>query len=492
MTGGKSEGAKKVAAWTVGSRLVAQVAQFATFLLAARELGPADFGIFAMVSAAHVLAAKMSSAGWQEFMISWTGDSETREHAFTLSVLAGLLMGGLGVGVGLLCYLTDLAHSYRALIVLLGCATLGAGATASWAGELYRRNRVSSVTRVQIVGELLGAGVALAGLSAGYGLSALGFWKLTLQVVLFVGLAFVTRWLPRLRIHSPGGNAIIKHVKSLLSSELIVYVQGYSATLLLGLFLGPGPVGIYRAAVRLVGSLGEVVGETINSVGWTVLGRAKRAASPPVVTPAGCESDTGPLIRVASQMLTTIVLLTVPLFIGLAMVSDSLVLLLLGEEWQAAARLVSILAIARLALMPSTLVTPLLTLTSQVQYMPRLRFATGGAVVAAVACFGPLGATATAMGQILAAVFGTALSLRVYRARAGLQWFDSFSSSIPSLLAALFMAFVVIVTQRLEPHPQLDVWLRCGLEIGVGATAYVIAFVLFGGKKALVASTRFS
>lgn len=494
MKNGKSEGAKKVAAWTVVARVVAQAAQFATFLVAARELGPADFGMFAMVSAAHVLAVKMASAGWHEFMIGWTGDDETRENAFTLSVLAGCAMGGLGIGIGLLCYLAGLAQAYRALIVLLGAATLSVGATASWAGDLYRKGCVSSVTRVHIVGEILGTGVALGGLYLGLGLVALGFWKFALQTFLLFGLGGVSRWFPRMRINSSGRNAIFKHIKSLLSSELIVYVQGYSATLLLGLFLGAGPVGTYRAAVRLVGSLGEVVGETINSVSWTVLGRAKRATelASAAAPSSAAQADHGLLVRAAQQLLTAILLVTAPLFVGLAVVSESVVLLLLGPEWREAATLVSILAIARLSLMPSTLVTPLLTLTSQVRYMPRLRLSTGGAVVLAVVCCGPFGATATAMGQIVAAVVGTALSLRIYELKAGLQWFDSLASSVPSLLAALVMTAAVFGMQALQVNPQLDIWLRCGFEIGVGALAYLLAFMLFGGKKVLLTSTRFS
>jgi O-antigen/teichoic acid export membrane protein len=38
-------------AWTMVERVVSQAAQFVIFIVAARVLGPAEFGVFALISA---------------------------------------------------------------------------------------------------------------------------------------------------------------------------------------------------------------------------------------------------------------------------------------------------------------------------------------------------------------------------------------------------------------------------------------------------------
>ena len=489
MTKGAPEGAKTTAAWTMVARVVSQGAQFATFLFAARVLGPADFGVFAIVSAIHVLAIKLSAAGWHEFMIGWDGDDESRDNAFTLATLLGLVVGALGFIVGLGCYAFGLERQYGELTLLLSAATLFVGTTACWGGLLYRRGRVSVVTKVQIISDILGAGVAIGCLLLGLGVGALGFWKLAIHLGMVVGLGLETRWIPSLRLNSAGRSRIFSYVKTMASSELILYVQANAGTLLLGVFLGAGPVGIFRAAARLVGALAEVIGETIVSVSWSVLRRAKVAYEGSAAAGGG---ESPSLLTVASQLLTVILLLTAPPFGGLAVAADSLVTLLLGAEWASAGPLVSIMAVGRFIAMPALLITPLLTLTSQVQYLPRVRLVTGTATVLAVASFGPFGVTAAALGQVLAAAVGTIAALRVYQARIGLQWLRSIHRSTPSLLAVAVMVVAVVGLRQVDEVPRMDMWVRCGFDIAVGMVAYGAAFLSLGGKRALLASTRFS
>src|SRR6056297_2780215 len=83
-------------ALSAAERVVAQICQFAVFVIAARALGPAEFGTFALVSACAILLMRAAEVGWAPYIMCWSGDGSVPRQVLALAVLSGMLAGVLG------------------------------------------------------------------------------------------------------------------------------------------------------------------------------------------------------------------------------------------------------------------------------------------------------------------------------------------------------------------------------------------------------------
>jgi len=126
----RNQNAGTAAAWTMASRVGSQGAQLAVFLVAARYLSPADFGVFSLFFAFQVLFTQLVQLGWPEFIASWEGASEVDAQAFTMAVLGGICAALLGtVGAGAVLAFPK-AAPYALLQLLLSLPLAGAGISA--------------------------------------------------------------------------------------------------------------------------------------------------------------------------------------------------------------------------------------------------------------------------------------------------------------------------------------------------------------------------
>ena len=78
--------------FSVSERLVAQAAQFAVFIVAARILGPAEFGVFALASAVAFLFFRGAEAGWAPFIMSHDGDVSVPLQVLFIAIVTGILV----------------------------------------------------------------------------------------------------------------------------------------------------------------------------------------------------------------------------------------------------------------------------------------------------------------------------------------------------------------------------------------------------------------
>ena len=473
----------------MASRIAGQGSQLLVFFVAARFLSPAEFGVFSLLSAVNMLMTRLGQAGWVEFAASWRGAAEVDDHGFTLATAGGLAVAVLGsIAAGVFLLLPSLAQ-YANVQLLLSLSVLGTGSSAFWAGLLLRRQHGEALAKSIAVSQIVGGGAAIFMLVFGWKMTGLATGKLVTHVVNLAMVAASVRWFPRPRWTSSGLGPIKQYNRSILSSNLIGYSRGYAATLALGLFLGTSAVGLYRAGARVVGALAEIIGEPAKTVCWMSLREAVDRAEPSAAIHGTREQRAQhALTRSSERFLALIVLLTTPVFLGLAATSDSAVRVLLGEAWLGAAPIVTILAVARLISLPSVLTAPLLSMAKRVDKLPRVDLISGAATILALPVSAPFGVLWAALGQLAAAIFGSVVAARAHARYADVRFRRALALGAPSALASLVMVIVLYSSRDWAREVFADIRVRLVAELALGGGVFLGLFTILGGWRRLVAT----
>jgi O-antigen/teichoic acid export membrane protein len=177
-----------------------------------------------------------------------------------------------------------------------------------------------------LLGGIVGIGMALAGF---------GIWALVGQQLAKDSIALVALW--RLSEWRPRFEFCWRHLVDLTGFSIWTFVAQLAnfadmqfASVLLGLFLGPVAVGLYRLADRLVGSVVSMATSSIQAVSLPEFSRNQD-------NPEQLRRSALSCIRLSSVV-------TLPVLAGLAAVSRPL-MTVLGTKWIPASRVLEILSV---------------------------------------------------------------------------------------------------------------------------------------------------
>ena len=349
-------------ALTVAERIISQIAQFTVFIVAARVLGPADFGVFALASAASILLLRVAEVGWAPFIMSQSGDATIPRQVLLVALLTGIAVGGLGILGSLLGGALGVSSQTVLLLVLFSIWVMIATTSSAQKGVLIWSNRLKASAICEISGEVVGLAVALTFLLSGWGVLSLAFGRLSFQAT-HVTMSFaITRLAPMRGMD----RALLKELwvfsGQIFASSLLINIRLYTATFLIGGFLGPLAVGYFRAADRLVSAAGEIIAFPAQLLAWTHFRRARDNGD-----------ETGQLDRINQQVsfhCKVLVTAGAPVLIWLMLMSNALIGGLLSSEWLPAAPLVAILAVSRLLFLFGIMTEPLMSIVGQAKRLP--------------------------------------------------------------------------------------------------------------------------
>jgi PST family polysaccharide transporter len=217
-----------------------------------RILTPAQFGLFAMVTAILGVGDIFRDFGLSMAAI------QSRE--LSGAQRSNLFWINLGVGAVLSIAAFALSHpistlygqaSLAAAVAVVGTTFLLNGAAAQFRVGLIREDRFSALTIADVVSVAAALGVAIT-------LSLLGFgvWALVVQSVAQAALAFLLvagqlRWRPGLPNRAGSIRSMLHFGMNLLGTQLLSYAGRNVDNILLGRFWGPGPLGFYSKAFTL-------------------------------------------------------------------------------------------------------------------------------------------------------------------------------------------------------------------------------------------------
>ncbi len=413
---------------TVVERIVAQASQFAVFIFAANILSPAEFGVFALASACAILLFRAAEAAWAPYIMSWSGDAERPRQVLFLAILSGVAMAVLGQALGFSADMFAMSSIIGPLIHLFSFWIMLATISSALKGLMVWQKKLKASAVCEIASELSGLVASITSLWAGFGIFALVIGRLAAQSVHLVLSASVVRLGPLTSMPKAAMEDLWSFSKQVFTSRMIANLRLYTATFVIGAFLGPVAVGLFRAADRLVIAFAELLMAPGYLLAWTQFRQARDAG--PV------ETASNRINQRATDFFKVIFAASLPLMAWLVLQSEDIITGLLSEEWAAATPLVAILAISRLLMTPSVATEPLLSITGQAKRLPMVTSLTFAFSITVTLIAAQFGLYAVASSQIIVAIGVLALNVWVYQRYASVAW-KAVLGGVPALLLPL-------------------------------------------------------
>ncbi|MGJ8545979.1 MAG: oligosaccharide flippase family protein [Sulfitobacter sp.] len=451
--------------WTLLTKIASQGLQLAVFIMAARMLQPAAFGLFAFCTALAILMVVLAEGGWREYVLG-TPDAAAR-HDETATI--ALISGGALTALGLICAVAlwrSFALQDEALLIAFYCLWIvPAVMSAFYEGVMVAQGQVRIMAKIRIAAEVFGAVLALGGLWAGYGVFALVAGRIAMQLGFLGGALLATRYLPRLRFDLDFTRVLFAFSGYILINRLAVQLRSYSGTLIVGMYLGLGDAGLFRAAERLVAAIGELVGEPARMMGWIFF----RRLGP--VQGAKWRAE-------VTRYMAALICVAALVFGGMALIAQDLVRMLLGENWLPAASIVPLLALKQLLVTPSMLTEPLLSIAGAIRRAWPAVLANAAVAVGALALAAPYGIMPAAGAQIASACFALGTTVFLQRRYAGMMWPGVLRGIAALPLALLVMGATVLWIGRIDLIQQAPLPLMMLAKVLGGTLAYAATLFL--------------
>ena len=460
-----------VAGWTMCARFLSQATQFALFLVAARVLMPAEFGVFAIVQAVFAFLVIVARAGWTEFILSWRGDDRAISETIGLALLAGNLLFVVGFLSSWPAASLTNSQTIGDLVKIMSAWVVFTPVGAAYIGIIIRRGDARAAALIEIASDTIALILGAVTLLAGWGVIGLAISKFGRSLSYATLATFVAAW--RHGIHFTGKytKEIFDVSAQIFYSGAIHFVSGNAGTLLVGAFLGPAGAGFYRAAERITGAVAELVFEPFRMLIWIIFRGAVRDTH-------DLDEVRHVISRKSSELFPVLIAVVCPVFVGLAIVADDATSLLLGAEWAEAANIVAILAVASIVTMPTVATIPLLTLSEKIRKLPPYQIVNAAAAVVALVVLAPFGIFGAALAKVVSNIvtLGTTLFLQWRHANAhwGKVVVDAgpVYSGLAALICAVLATRIFLGDMATNAGPAWPI-INLGAQVMAGGVAYL-------------------
>ena len=454
VTGRSFDAARWVALASVGN----VVLSFGVFLVLARLIGPAEFGMVAIAAVFIDILQIVARCGLPDAVVQRTDlDEDFAATAFWVMLAAGALCAAALVAVsGPIAWMFDLPELRPVLCALSGCFVITA-AGAIHEARLQRSFGFRKLALRALGANILGGVTALALAFAGYGVWSLVVQRLVAATATTLLTWAASRWVPARRLDLAAARAQISFGSRVFCTYLLLVASIRSQEVIAAYFLSAADVGYLRLAWRCIDLVSQVAVIPLTTVGLTTYARLQ---------------DRPEELATAFHGFTAAsAFLAVPAFFGMAAVAPTLIPFLFGDQWHDAAPVLRILALLAPEFVATSMLWMIFTALGQTGTALRLagaQFALG-AVAALVTA--PLGLAALAAGHVARAYLFTPVIVSRVGRRVPVGNRTVVRLLAPVTACAAVMAGLVLLVQT-PIHAVLGDRLGLFASIGVGILAY--------------------
>ena len=314
----------------IGSR---QILQFVVSVMLARLLNPSEFGLLGMISIFVGLAQSFADSGFGVALIQRAEiTEEDKSTVFFFNLGAAVLMAT--------CLYTAapaIASFYRqpVLIALTRFMSLNIVVTASTTVHtsiLARELNFQTPWKIGVASNMVSGAVAVILAFKGGGVWSLAWQSLVASLITALLLWLTSSWKPRCAFQAGSLQRLFGYGSKVLGGNLINSVFDRIQLLLIGRIFSPTQLGYFTRAYSTQWVPGSILSSVVAKVTFPLF--------------AGVAADPARLKRGSKQAIRSLTAITMPMMIGLALVSKPLVEALFGKNWLPCVPYLQILAIA--------------------------------------------------------------------------------------------------------------------------------------------------
>jgi O-antigen/teichoic acid export membrane protein len=322
--------------WSMGETWGFRIVSAVVFLLLARLIEPTAFGLAALAQVYLVVVQMLCDQGITTALIQRESLEEGhKDSAFWANLAVGVILMALTIlFAGPFADLygeSQLAPVLRWYSLAPLFTSMSVVQTALARRALRYQVLAVRQTAGALVGGLVGVGMALAGM----GVFALVGQGLVTQAMGIVILWNVADWRPRFAFSRRHFMDLFGFGFNVLAADIIYIIGSQADRLLLGYFFGAAEVGYYTVAQRLITFTADFVG---GSTQGTVLPLFSRI-----------QKDKARVARGLKTAQSTLTMIVFPAFVGLAVVTPSLLRVGIGVRWDSSILPTQILTFGSLA-----------------------------------------------------------------------------------------------------------------------------------------------
>lgn len=450
--------------WRSGGQIVTQILSWGSTLMVIRILNPADYGLFAMTQAVIAFMSFLNGYGLVSALVqSETIDTRRLRQAFGLMLL---LNGGLAAAQLALAPLA--AHYYQQPIVadLLRVQALIYLATPFIALPEVLMGRSLEFRRpayVNLIAGVAAALVAIGGALAGWGVWTLVWAPITLFWVKAAGYVAVTRFFVWPSFDFRGAGPVLAFAFSLLGGQFFFLVQSQADVFIGGRVLAPHALGLYAEALFLTQIFVSKFVPPLNDVAFPIYARM--------------QADRARVADALCRAIRLVMLVAWPLYLGLAVTAEPLVLLVLGQKWADMIPFVRLLALAMPFLTIQAMFPPMCNAMGRPGLGARIALL-GALIMPAAFLIGiQYGAIGLAWAWLLGCPLFAVLTAHVAGRLVGLGLGRLGAALAPGLAAAAAMALLVLGLDLLLPPLASPLRLALLVPAGMASYAAILALV---------------
>ncbi|MCP5053502.1 MAG: MOP flippase family protein [bacterium] len=317
-------------AWSIAAQVAKQLAGFIITIILVRLLTKEDFGLVAMITVFTRFALLFQELGFGAALIqNQEVDERHYSSVFWLSIGTGIVL----MAVTLLAApaISAFYNEPRllSLVILISFDFLIGSFSVVQNALLNKQLEYRKLALIETAGLTISGGTAIVLALTGTGVYAL-VWQMLLHSFISVILTWkFTGWKPRFLFQWKAIKELLSFSLNLVGLQFFSYWVRNADNLLIGKFVGSSALGIYsRAYATMLMPLNQMT-RIFNRVMFSALSKIHQ--------------DKKRVKSIYLRSIRAISLVTFPLMMGLAVVSESFVLALFGEKWQEVAPILQVL-----------------------------------------------------------------------------------------------------------------------------------------------------
>ena len=451
--------------WRSGSQIVAQIISWTSTLVVIRLLEPSDYGLFAMTQVILNFMTFLNGYGLVSALVqSESLDDHRLRQAFGIMLL---LNGVLAVTPLLIAPLAADYYDQPLVATMLQVQALLYIATPFISIPEVLMGRSLDFRRpaiVSLIASMVAATVALYGAISGWGVWTLVWAPIARFWVRGIGYVIATGFLPIPSFDFRGAGPMLMFGAAMLSTQLLWLIQTQADIFIGGRVLAPHELGLYAEALFLTQIFVSRFIPPLNDVAFPAYARM--------------QSDLAAIRWSFCRALRLLMLVACPIYFGMAVSAEPLVVTLFGEKWREMAPFVTLLALSM----------PLMTI--QVMFPPvcnalgrpglnTIISAIGAIMMPAAYLVGiRFGAIGLAWVWLLVYPFFTLATIYIAGRPLGLRVRDLAAPVAPGILCSAAMAACVLLVDSALPGGLAEP-IRFALLVMSGGISFVALLSLF-------------
>ena len=455
--------------WIAWSRGVLQVLGFATTVLVARILVPADYGVMALAAIWTACVGMLAEMGLGAAIIQFR-DLDRREidTCFWITMtLATMAYAALSLGAPMIARwfaiprLADVLPVLALVLPVTACSVVPDSL-------LRKRLALDRISQAEVIG-----GVATLPVMLGCALAGLGVWALVIgslvgPAVRSIATFAFAPWRPGFRLGGERIKEVLHFSLATLGVKILWALREDADVLIIGKMTSQVTLGLYSMAKELALLPGSKISTVVNML------------SSPMMAELQTNIDAMRAALYRAVRLTAAIAL--PTSAGMALVADEMVAVLLGPKWLPAVPVLRLLCLYAAVRAIDVLLPPVLFARHRERFLFWYCLALL-VVVPAAALLGALWAGAPGVVVFSTPVYCAVMTIMAKEALAELNggFSEVWSATWPILAATAAMAAVVLLMREFalagRPDPP---WVGLVLLSASGAVTYGAALFAIG------------